>query len=231
MTRWSRVFLCFVALFAFGSAQAQTALDLGAMLKEGQQVKRHGDKMTIVMWFPDEYWSTSFNTYGNIDRKVAETILSELRQYVILFVFEGVLGGKEPLSFTATEQLFRTVTLEDQKRATYKPVSVDSLDALPKVFVLEASALFAKTMGPTGEHLNVMLFPANDSSGKRILNAAEKGEFFVNVGETRFRYRLPFGSVLPAKYDPQTGEQFPGNYDFSPFTGMRLDTKAPAGEK
>ena len=37
-----------------------------------------------------------------------------------------------------------------------------------------------------------------------------------------FRYHLPLGSILPAVVDAHSGESFPGNYHFNPFTGDKL---------
>ena len=41
------------------------------------------------------------------------------------------------------------------------------------------------------------------------------------------RYRLPLGSLFPPAVDPKTGESFPGNYHFNPFTGDKLTPSAP----
>ena len=49
----------------------------------------------------------------------------------------------------------------------------------------------------------------------------------VTVAEKVFRYRLPLGSVLPPRFDPNTEETFPGNYNYSPFTGAKLTTHLP----
>lgn len=52
----------------------------------------------------------------------------------------------------------------------------------------------------------------------------------MHVNDQALRYHLPLGSVLPAVVDPRTGDSFPGNYHFNPFTGEKL-TPAPAPAK
>ena len=40
-----------------------------------------------------------------------------------------------------------------------------------------------------------------------------------------FIWWIPLGSLLPPKYDSETGEKFPGNYNYNPFTGIRLNLR------
>ena len=49
----------------------------------------------------------------------------------------------------------------------------------------------------------------------------------VRLGKKKYDYRLPLGSVLAPRYDPDTGEQFPGNYFFNPYTGTKLVLSKP----
>ena len=85
-------------------------------------------------------------------------------------------------------------------------------------------------MGPMGANMEVMLFPATTKSGVRIADATKDGLFIMHVNELAFRYHLPLGSILPPMLDPRSGDAFPGNYHFNPYTGDRL-TPAPAAAK
>jgi hypothetical protein len=40
-----------------------------------------------------------------------------------------------------------------------------------------------------------------------------------------YRWRTPLGSLLPVKVDAKTGEEFPGNYSFNPYTGEKLSVR------
>jgi hypothetical protein len=49
----------------------------------------------------------------------------------------------------------------------------------------------------------------------------------VVLAGTEFKFRLPLGSLLPPKFDPNTHEKFPGNYIYSPYTGSKLVNDVP----
>jgi hypothetical protein len=73
-----------------------------------------------------------------------------------------------------------------------------------------------------GQNMHFILFPAKDNKGKAIADATKEGSFKVIVGSEEFNFHLPLGSVMSPKYDPKTGEKFPGNYKYNPFTGTEL---------
>jgi len=58
----------------------------------------------------------------------------------------------------------------------------------------------------------------------QILDAKKEGSFTLTCYGREFSWRLPLGSLLPPKFDPETGESFPGNYHFNPFSGRELVT-------
>jgi hypothetical protein len=71
-------------------------------------------------------------------------------------------------------------------------------------------------------------FPPGDRTcaGRRKTRLQRHRE---HIGPKIFRYRLPLGSFLDPAVDVKTGETFPGNYHFNPFTGSPLSK--PAGAK
>jgi hypothetical protein len=79
----------------------------------------------------------------------------------------------------------------------------------------------ANMMGQLGQGMHFIAFPGTDDS-KLLLDAKKPGQFVVKMGAKEFAFRLPIGSVLPPKMDKETGERFPGNYEFNPFTGKKL---------
>jgi len=91
--------------------------------------------------------------------------------------------------------------------------------------------VFSNMLGSLGLHLAFLVFPAADKQGVRTVEPTKDGTFVVRVGPQEFRYRLPLGSLLPPAIDQRTGETFPGNYHFNPYTGNKLvpaPTNSPA---
>jgi hypothetical protein len=91
--------------------------------------------------------------------------------------------------------------------------------------------MFANMLGSLRVHLAFIVFPGTDKAGHRTVDPSKEETFVVHVGSVAARYRLPLGSLLPPMIDEKSGESFPGNYHFNPFTGNRLSpapAKAPA---
>ena len=53
----------------------------------------------------------------------------------------------------------------------------------------------------------------------------QAGTLQVSLYDQVYRWRTPLGSLLPAKVDAKTGEEFPGNYSFNPYTGEKLSAR------
>jgi hypothetical protein len=83
-------------------------------------------------------------------------------------------------------------------------------------------------MGNMGQHLEFMVFPGLDSAKRPIADPKSEGSLTVHVGDVPLRYRLPLASLLPPAWDAKTGESFPGNYHFNPYTGNKLVARPTA---
>jgi hypothetical protein len=69
-----------------------------------------------------------------------------------------------------------------------------------------------------------VVFPAK-ADGKPLIDALQTGSVQVSLYDQTYRFRTPLGSLLPVKVDAKTGEEFPGNYSFNPFTGEKLNLR------
>ncbi len=75
--------------------------------------------------------------------------------------------------------------------------------------------------------MHFVLFPAESEDGTAIVDPTREGVFTIVLLGQEFAFRLPLGSILPPKYDPATDEQFPGNFNYNPYTGTELSIAAP----
>ncbi len=80
----------------------------------------------------------------------------------------------------------------------------------------------AGMIGSVGKSMELLVYP-NRQNGKPLLDAKKSGAFRYTIYEHVFDWRLPLSSLLPPRVDPKTNEEFPGNYEFNPFTGGKLN--------
>ena len=207
---------------------AEPQTDYMALVKDIQMMSKVGERLTIVMWMPEQYWEASLGSNPRLTQVGKEEFLDAVRPYTIVAVVDAKVGITGALSFSET--LAADVKLEDDAGNVYEPIDPQAQSGDIKNMLQTLKPVFANAMGPFGAHLEVLVFPANRKDGKRIADPIKDGFLVVRVADQRFRYRLPLGSLLPAMIDKRTGETFPGNYHFNPYTGDKLGL-APAAAK
>ena len=103
-----------------------------------------------------------------------------------------------------------------------KPLSDSEISGDAKNLFAMMKPIMANMFGQFGQGMEFICFNGVDSKGKKLLDPKQEGSFSLIFTDTTYKWRLPLGSLLPPKYDPQTGEEFPGNYNYNPFTGKKL---------
>jgi hypothetical protein len=114
------------------------------------------------------------------------------------------------------------VTIRDGNGLSYAPLSETSIHADAKNLLQMMKPVIANMLGPMGQNMHFLLFDAKREDGRPVADPKSSGALYIVVAEKEFLYRLPLGSILAAKYDPETSERFPGNYNYNPFTGSKL---------
>jgi hypothetical protein len=211
-------------LLLAGQAHAQERIDLRALIRETQISSQAPNELTMVWWLPEQFWQASLR--DSVSANQVDEVLKVVRRYTMIAVVDGRIGALGGVSFIPEETVRTNVTLKDAAGVTYIPLGESSIDPDMKNLVQVMKPLVANMLGPMGQNMHFVLFPSKSVDGRLVADPASKGAFWVNVGGKEFRYRLPLGSLLPPKYDPGTGERFPGNYDFNPFTGTKLGTES-----
>jgi hypothetical protein len=82
-------------------------------------------------------------------------------------------------------------------------------------------------LGPMGQATEFVVFSGRDPDGQPYANPRGNGFLTFYLAAKEFQFRLPLGALMPPQYDATTGEEFPGNYLYSPFTGKKLQPAAP----
>src|SRR3546814_14095242 len=66
--------------------------------------------------------------------------------------------------------------------------------------------------------MEFLIYPTPPNGNTKI-SVMDKGWFSYMAFGNRFSFRTPVGSFLPDKIDMSTGDIFPGDYMFNPYSG------------
>lgn len=225
--RWVALAIATVLTTSAGWAVADEGLDIQAIIRDTQKMSRDPKSLTMAWWMPDEFWEASIRQNPSATQATVDEFVNVTRKYTMVAVADGKLSLLGSVTY-ASEQAVRSATaLVDQAGTSYAPLDEDAIAPDMKNLLSFMRPVIASLMGPLGQNIHFLLFPAKDRQDRRIADAKREGGFSVKVGTATFKYRLPLGSVLPPKFDPKTGERFPGNYLYSPFTAVPLVNREP----
>jgi hypothetical protein len=215
-----------LALLPLSGACAEPPLDFTAILKDVEMLRKVDNHLTLVLWMPEQYWKASLQSNDRLTDKAKAEFVEALRPYTMVAVVDADVGFGGAFTFSSLDTVREIVKIEDSAGNTYAPLDPQTVSGSIKNLLQAMKPILANAMGSLGSNLEIMLFPADGRNGP-IADPIREGFFTVRVSDLRFRYRLPLGSLLPPMVDTRTGDTFPGNYHFNPFTGAKL-APAPA---
>ena len=189
---------------------------------------RSEDRMTLVLWLPTEFWRTSLESSGKMAPQDVDRFVKELEPYVVVAVADGQTGIFGSINFAAPETLKSAVTIEGSRGELFSALPDSEISAGVRNLTQMMRPMFGNMLGALGTNIAFVVFPGIDKRGRPTVEPTKEGTFVVHVGTVAARYRLPLGSLLPPMIDAKSGETFPENYKFNPFTGVKL-SPAPAG--
>jgi hypothetical protein len=215
--RWIAILA--VSLSLAGSARA---VDLQKLSQETIRTVTANGWTTLVMWMPTEFWSTATETNPNTSPQMRAQLHDLMDEYAIFAIIHGrmTLNGLEA---TPRDELLRSARLE-ANGMTIEPLRMTEVKPGIQAMMAAMKPIFASMFGAFGQNLEFVLYP-NGQKGKHLVDPSAAGNLKYVLADQTFTWRLPLGSLLPPKRDPHTGEEFPGNYQFNPFTGDRLSAR------
>lgn len=199
-------------------------IEFGSLLTDIQ--KTHGDQeeLYLLLWLPLEYWSSSFARAGESgESKSTREMLELLSEYTIFAAVKGNPSAFGRSTYADESELRRMIRITDTAGESYQPLEPEQIDKDMRTLLQMLRPIFAKMAGSVGENAHFILFPGKNRSGRTLVDATGSGWLRVRFDNINLDYRLPLGSLLAPKRDPATGETFPGNYDYNPFTGTQLE--------
>lgn len=215
-------------LCALGSAVAQD-VDVQKMVQDLERIDRVDHNLDLVLWMPKEYWEATLKSSGGLTPGKQKEFIDIIDKYVVFAVVSAKIGAMGSITATPRDELIgRVKVLADTQQL--KPIADAALSAEMRTFLRVMKPVMVNMLGQFGEGIEFFVFNGKDAKGKRYADPRQQGMLKFSLAEKSFKWRLPLGCFMPAKFDSATGEEFPGNYDYSPYTGAKLVTTKSAGE-
>ena len=121
------------------------------------------------------------------------------------------------------EELVKNARFEVGGKAI-PPVAPEKLPTGVQTMLGALKPMLGGMLGQLGQSMELVVYPGIQDKQK-LVDPMKPGSFQFILYDQTYRWRTPLGSLLPKKVDPKTGEEFPGNYEYNPYTGQKIGAK------
>jgi hypothetical protein len=190
-----------------------------------QKTLNQGPQVTLVWWIPPEFWDVSMSTNPNVSAKTAEEIRSAFRDYQVFAVARATTGLQGLTDLQSKADLVSNARLEVGGRQ----IAAVALDQIPPGMQAMLGALkpmLGNLLGQFGKSMELIVYPGV-ADDKKLIDSLKPGTFEFSLYDQTFHWRTPLASLLPKKIDRKTKEEFPGNFDYNPYSGDKLSAQPP----
>lgn len=215
------------ALDQSADVRKQPQVDPNELARETQRRFDQSFRETRMLWWiPTEYWEESFKKLPAVTQGHRE-FLKALDDFFVLAVVDQKMSASGALISKSRKEIAAALSISVLEGAKARPLQDSDLPPKMIYFLTFLKTHMGSMLGEFGEGMEFFLFAGRDDHGNRVVNPREAGSFSVEYGNHTFEWHLPLVCLLPPRFDPETGEQFPGNYLYNPFTGKRLISSKP----
>ena len=210
--------LCASASFASRSIAPPTL--------DREAVQRHQDDkhMAMAMWFAPQFFEMS--AAGKSNPAAVRMMTAKLEGYAIFGILDVQLdsgmGGVVPGD---RARMRASAVLKFGDHAPLTPVREEDQPDEVRAMLRLMKPLISGMLGQVGDAMEFVVFNDADEQGKSQMNVHAHTSAALDFDNDSFSWNLPAISSLPSRVDPTTGDTFPGDFDYSPFTGRKLETR------
>ena len=180
------------------------------------------EAQTVVAWFPTEYWKAALLGSKTATPETQQRLFAVVDTYTIILVVKLNKGPVGPKTFTPLDDLAKDAKLVNASGESFAPIAEDKLTPEAKAMFQNVGPGLAKMLGPLGEGMHLMAFPATGKAGKRLADPTVPGKLSFTMSGHTFAWHLPLGTLLPPKKCEKCGETFKGDFLFCPYDGTPL---------
>jgi hypothetical protein len=201
-------------------AASASAVNLQDLVIETQRTTQTNGQMTMAWWMPQQFWEESMKANPAVPAAARDQVLAALGDYTVVAMLRAKVGVTGLTEVQPKAELVKNAQFEINGKAI-APLSPEQIAPGAQLVLAQLKPALASMAGQVGQSLELVIYPAK-ADGKLLVDASQSGTLQIKLYEETFKWRLPLGSLLPARVDAKTGESFPGNYQFNPFTGGKL---------
>jgi len=196
------------------------ALDPQGLAQDLKQQEITPTRIRLAIWLPPEFFMA---VNPNSSPQIQEQMKRMLKGFVVFMVVDAQLSPLGSPTAMPRPELLNSTTLTLADGKSLVPIADADLKGDLKVLRDILKPVMKNVAGPMGEAMDMVAFKL--PAGGADVSPADDGRLKLVVADHEYAWRLPLGSVLPPMFDLDSGERFPGNYRFNPYTGHKLETK------
>ena len=208
------------------TAAAPPAVDMEALISDTQRTTPDNDRMSLVWWMPEEFWRISFAQEKALTAEGVEDMLKALRPYTLIAVVDGKIGPMGGVTFKSEAEVRKEIVFIDTAGKEHRPLAEDAINQDVQLLLGVMKPMLGNMLGPMGESMYFFAFPARSESGKALADPLGEGALTLRLGDESYDWKLPLGSLMPAKMCPKDKEILNGAWSYCPWHGDKL---VPAG--
>ena len=204
-------------------AGTAAAANMQELVHETQRMNTDDGQITMVWWLPVQFWEESMKASAAIPDAARRQVVDAMSDYTILVLLRAKAGAGGISDAEPKEELVKKlkVTVNGNE---LQPLPTDQIAPATTLMLAQMKPAIAANLGPLGQAMQFVVYPGK-ADGKPLLDATQPGDLSVMFYGKDYHWHLPLGSLLPKKVDKKTGEEFPGNYLYNPYTGEKLGGK------
>jgi hypothetical protein len=207
-----------LALFTLAGATRAAGID--DLVRETQRVTVEDNQVSMVWWLPLEFWSETIRGNPDLNAEARSELVSTMAEYTTIALLRASPGAEGLEKIQPKAELLKNTKVEFDGKVL-QAVADDKIAPTANLVLSQLKPVLAQAAGAVGQALEFVVYPSKVDG--KALDAGMPGKLVVTFYGKPQNWRLPLGSVLPPRIDKATGESFPGNFEFNPFTGKKIE--------
>jgi hypothetical protein len=203
-------------LLTVPAAQASDP-DTGGLLRSLAITRTADHRWALSVWLPPVALRTILAQGGNLPALQIDSVMEGSADYQLFMVAARNEAQLQEPGFVSSDELRRTVTIEDRDGHPIRPLKEDAIPSLMAEFLSGFVKQFANATGFKG--VTLLAFPTKDNEGRPLIDTDRQGLMVVHVGATLMCHRTPPGSAPLGAVDPKTGGSLSGSPRLAGCTG------------